>query len=107
MDANNPNIEKRSTPQWALYQRENFWKANDGQVPPFNTRTLLYPPIMLEHKNQWLTMDGRPYQTRTTSPRTSHRVRLVRPHHIYPLMVHHTNEAGITPPPTLACPTPT
>lgn len=39
MDANNPNIEKRTTPQWALYQRENFWKANDGQVPPFNTGT--------------------------------------------------------------------
>lgn len=45
MDANNPNIEKRTTPQWALYQRENFWKANDGQVPPFNT-----DPLKLEQR---------------------------------------------------------
>ena len=36
-DPKNPNIEKRSTPQWALYQRENFWKTNTGEVPPFNT----------------------------------------------------------------------
>ncbi|KAL2041174.1 hypothetical protein N7G274_006118 [Stereocaulon virgatum] len=36
-DPNNPNIEKRSTPQYALYQRANFWKPNTGDVPPFNT----------------------------------------------------------------------
>ncbi|RJE16843.1 L-lactate dehydrogenase [Aspergillus sclerotialis] len=36
-DPANPNIQKRSTPQWALYQRENFWKLNDGGLPPFNT----------------------------------------------------------------------
>ena len=36
-DPMNPNIQKRSTPQWALYQRENFWKLNDGETPPFNT----------------------------------------------------------------------
>ena len=36
-DPNNPNIEKRDTPQWALYQRENFWKPNTGEVPLFNT----------------------------------------------------------------------
>ena len=49
MDANNPNIEKRSTPQWALYQRQNFWKANDGQVPPFNTRTFDPTPFILSN----------------------------------------------------------
>lgn len=38
-DPTNPNIEKRTTPQWALYQRENFWKVNDGQTVPFNTGT--------------------------------------------------------------------
>ena len=37
-DPNSPHIKKRDTPSWALYQRENFWKLNDGQVPPFNTR---------------------------------------------------------------------
>ncbi|MCJ1299064.1 hypothetical protein MMC08_001855 [Hypocenomyce scalaris] len=37
-DPKNPNIDKRSTPQYALYQRENFWKPhNTGEVPPFNT----------------------------------------------------------------------
>ena len=36
-DPENPNISKRSTPQWSLYQRENFWKTNKGEVPPFNT----------------------------------------------------------------------
>lgn len=36
-DANNPNRESRETPQWALYQRENFWKSNEGEVPIFNT----------------------------------------------------------------------
>jgi len=37
MDPNNPNRKYRKTPQYALYQRENFWKSNDGEVPPFNT----------------------------------------------------------------------
>ncbi|KAI0139552.1 FMN-dependent alpha-hydroxy acid dehydrogenase [Hypoxylon sp. NC0597] len=33
----NPNISQRSTPQWALYQRELFWAPNEGKHPPFNT----------------------------------------------------------------------
>ncbi|KAJ5176299.1 uncharacterized protein N7482_002176 [Penicillium canariense] len=36
-DANNPHVKERTTPQWALYQRENFWKPNEGQAPLFNT----------------------------------------------------------------------
>ncbi|KAJ5703732.1 hypothetical protein N7493_010870 [Penicillium malachiteum] len=36
-DPTNPHIETRTTPQWGLYQRENFWKPNEGQTPPFNT----------------------------------------------------------------------
>ncbi|KAE8157810.1 FMN-dependent dehydrogenase [Aspergillus tamarii] len=42
-DPTNPSIQKRTTPQWALYQRENFWKLNEGQTAPFNT-----DPIKLE-----------------------------------------------------------
>ncbi|KAK1139032.1 hypothetical protein N8T08_001336 [Aspergillus melleus] len=42
-DPNNPHIEHRTTPQWGLYQRENFWKVNEGQTVPFNT-----DPIKLE-----------------------------------------------------------
>jgi hypothetical protein len=41
-DPKNPNIKDRSTPQWGLYQRENFWKQNQGDVPPFNTGNSLY-----------------------------------------------------------------
>jgi hypothetical protein len=36
-DPNNPNIRNRKTPQWALYQRELFWKDNTGELPPFST----------------------------------------------------------------------
>ena len=36
-DPNNPNIKNRTTPQWALYQREGFWQTNDGIQSPFDT----------------------------------------------------------------------
>lgn len=36
-DPKNPNINQRSTPQWAMYQRELMWKDNTGEVPPFST----------------------------------------------------------------------
>ena len=38
MDAKNPNKEFRTTPEYAEYQRDNFWADNEGKVPPFNTR---------------------------------------------------------------------
>ncbi|KAF1955504.1 FMN-linked oxidoreductase [Byssothecium circinans] len=31
MDPKNPNRDTRNTPQYALYQRQNFWKSNDGE----------------------------------------------------------------------------
>ncbi|KAG7004611.1 hypothetical protein G7Y79_00024g055610 [Physcia stellaris] len=37
MDPKAPNGKLRSTPQFAMYQRENFWKPNTGEVPLFNT----------------------------------------------------------------------
>lgn len=33
-----PQNKERDVPTWGLYQRENFWKPNDGEVPLFNTR---------------------------------------------------------------------
>lgn len=39
MDPNNANSKTRKTPQYAMYQRENFWKSNDGETPLFNTGT--------------------------------------------------------------------
>lgn len=38
MDVKNPNKEHRTTPEYAEYQRDNFWADNEGKVPPFNTR---------------------------------------------------------------------
>lgn len=37
-DPESPYLKKRDTPPWGLYQRENFWKLNEGEVPLFNTR---------------------------------------------------------------------
>jgi len=37
MDTKNENKKYRNTPEWAEYQRENFWKVNEGEVPIFNT----------------------------------------------------------------------
>jgi hypothetical protein len=37
MDTDNPNKDHRTTPEYAEYQRDNFWASNDGKVPPFNT----------------------------------------------------------------------
>ncbi|KAG9190780.1 hypothetical protein G6011_08868 [Alternaria panax] len=31
MDPVNPNQKARSTPQYALYQRKNFWRSNEGE----------------------------------------------------------------------------
>ena len=45
-DPNNPNISQRSTPQWGLYQRENFWKSNTGEVPLFNTGMFYFSMLM-------------------------------------------------------------
>jgi hypothetical protein len=39
-DPNDPLISKRDTPQWSLYQRENFWKPSEGELPLFDTDML-------------------------------------------------------------------
>lgn len=36
-DPTNPHIKERNTPQWGLYQRENFMKQREGTTPLFNT----------------------------------------------------------------------
>ncbi|KAK3936710.1 hypothetical protein QBC46DRAFT_345356 [Diplogelasinospora grovesii] len=36
-DPDSPYIARRDTPSWGLYQRELFWKLNEGNVPVFNT----------------------------------------------------------------------
>lgn len=42
MDAKFPHIKKRDTPKWGLYQRNLFWKYNEGEVPQFNTRAFVF-----------------------------------------------------------------
>lgn len=44
MDTKNANKKFRTTPEYAEYQRENFWKSNDGQVPIFNTGSHVWRP---------------------------------------------------------------
>ncbi|KAI1138473.1 FMN-dependent alpha-hydroxy acid dehydrogenase [Hypoxylon sp. FL0543] len=50
----NPNISQRSTPQWALYQRESFWAPNEGKHPPFNT----HPDKLRETAKERLSQSG-------------------------------------------------
>ncbi|KAF2642241.1 L-lactate dehydrogenase [Massarina eburnea CBS 473.64] len=90
MDPNNPNRESRSTPQYALYQRENFWKSNDGQVPPFNT-----DPAQLEQlakskltQNGWYYASSNAGQSHT---HTANRQAFYR-HRIIPRMLVDTNQ---------------
>ncbi|KAL4798859.1 FMN-dependent dehydrogenase [Aspergillus venezuelensis] len=67
-DPHNPNIEQRTTPQWALYQRENFWKLNEGKTAPFNT-----DPIKLEQKaNETLSKGGWLYASSNAGQSTTH-----------------------------------
>lgn len=37
MDTKNENKKYRSTPEFAEYQRDNFWASNEGKTPIFNT----------------------------------------------------------------------
>lgn len=46
MDANNPNKSFRTTPEYAEYQRENFWQDNEGKTAPFNTRKPFSPHLI-------------------------------------------------------------
>ncbi|KAL1872234.1 hypothetical protein Plec18167_006837 [Paecilomyces lecythidis] len=67
-DPNNPNIQKRTTPQWGLYQRENFWKTNEGKTAPFNT-----DPKKLEEKaKEVLSLGGWYYASSNAGMSNTH-----------------------------------
>ncbi|KAM0272538.1 hypothetical protein ACHAQH_008674 [Verticillium albo-atrum] len=53
-DPNSPHVKKRDTPSWGLYQRENFWKPNEEQVPLFNT----HPDKLEQLAKEKLTQNG-------------------------------------------------
>ena len=88
-DPNNPNISNRSTPQWSLYQRENFWKVNEGQVPLFNTS----PGALEDLAKEKLTQGGWYYASSNAGLSWTHlanRQAFYR-HRIVPRMLVDTN----------------
>ncbi|KAF2651358.1 FMN-dependent alpha-hydroxy acid dehydrogenase [Lophiostoma macrostomum CBS 122681] len=89
MDPNNPNRKHRSTEQYGLYQRENFWKSNDGEVPPFNTE----PGALEDLAKQKLTQNGWYYASSNAGQshtHTANRQSFYR-HRIIPRMLVDTN----------------
>ncbi|CAG7991939.1 unnamed protein product [Penicillium salamii] len=69
-DPTNPHIKERTTPQWGLYQRENFWKQNEGQTPLFNTD----PRKMEERAKEKLSEGGWYYASSNAGMSNTHLV---------------------------------
>ncbi|KAJ5113399.1 hypothetical protein N7456_001933 [Penicillium angulare] len=67
-DPTNPHIKERTTPQWGLYQRENFWKPNDGKIAPFNTD----PAKLEERAKERLSEGGWYYASSNAGMSTTH-----------------------------------
>jgi hypothetical protein len=53
MDPQAPNSKCRTTPEFAQYQRENFWAENEGKAPVFNT-----DPTKLEERAKEKLSEG-------------------------------------------------
>ncbi|KAF2715988.1 FMN-dependent alpha-hydroxy acid dehydrogenase [Polychaeton citri CBS 116435] len=90
MDPKNPNRGQRNTPQYALYQRDNFWKSNDGKVSPFNTD----PGKLEELAKQKLTQGGWYYASSNAGRSETHlanRQAFYR-HKVVPRMLVDTNK---------------
>ncbi|KAL1670392.1 FMN-dependent dehydrogenase [Schizophyllum commune] len=88
-DPRNPNINNRTTPQYALYQRDNLLKGREGDVPIFNT-----DPVKLEElAKEKLTQAGWYYASSNASMSYTHlanRQAFYR-HRIIPRMLVDTN----------------
>ncbi|KAF2420018.1 FMN-dependent alpha-hydroxy acid dehydrogenase [Tothia fuscella] len=88
-DLNNPNIAIRSTPQWALKQREMFWAPNDGIFQPFDTE----PDALKAKAKERLTEQGWLYAASNAGINWTHyanRTAFYR-HRIIPRMLRDTN----------------
>ncbi|KAL3427895.1 FMN-dependent dehydrogenase [Phlyctema vagabunda] len=93
-DPNNPNIQSRSTPQWALYQRELMWKDNTGELPPFSTE----PGDLEDLAKKSLTLGGWYYASSNAGQSYTHlanRQAFYR-HRIVPRMLVDTNKRDTT-----------
>ncbi|KAF2218921.1 FMN-dependent dehydrogenase [Elsinoe ampelina] len=90
MDTKNTNKSFRSTPEYAEYQREKFWKSNEGNVPPFNTD----PTKLEERAKERLSEGGWYYASSNAGYSTTHlanRQAFYR-HRIIPRMLVDTNK---------------
>ncbi|TEA17373.1 putative lactate 2-monooxygenase [Colletotrichum sidae] len=89
-DPNSPHIKNRDTPSWALYQRENFWKLNEGEVPPFNT----HPDKLEELAERKLTQNGWLYASSNAGLSHTHQAnrQAFYRHKIVPRQLVDTNE---------------
>ncbi|KAM0187750.1 hypothetical protein ACHAPI_010978 [Fusarium lateritium] len=89
-DPQSPHLKKRDTPPWGLYQRENFWKLNKGEVPLFNT----HPEKLEELAKKKLTENGWLYASSNAGLSDTHlanRQAFFR-HKIVPRQLVDTNE---------------
>ncbi|KAK4575133.1 hypothetical protein LTR86_000985 [Recurvomyces mirabilis] len=68
MDTKNENKNVRNTPEYAEYQRDNFWASNDGKVPPFNT----HPDKLEERAKEKLSEGGWYYASSNAGQSTTH-----------------------------------
>ncbi|KAJ5373379.1 hypothetical protein N7517_005385 [Penicillium concentricum] len=80
-DPTNPHIKDRSTPQWGLYQRENFWKQNEGTTPfdygpakHIETLTSTDPRKMEERAKEKLSEGGWYYASSNAGMSNTHLV---------------------------------
>lgn len=92
-DPNSPHIKNRDGPSWGLYQRENFWKLNDGQVPPFNT----HPDHLEELAKAKLTQNGWYYASSNAGLSHTHQAnrQAFFRHKIVPKQLVDTNERSM------------
>ncbi|KJY02252.1 l-lactate dehydrogenase like protein [Zymoseptoria brevis] len=68
MDFKNPNKEYRTTPEFGEYQANNFWKSNNGLVPPFNT----HPDKLEARAKEKLSEGGWYYASSNAGLSTTH-----------------------------------
>lgn len=90
MDTKNENKTYRMTPEFAEYQRENFWKSNNGEVPPFNTD----PNKLEERAKQKLSEGGWYYASSNAGESHTHHAnrQAFYRHKIIPRMLVDTNK---------------
>ena len=90
MDTKNENKQLRNTPEWAQYQRQNFWADNEGQASPFNTE----PGKLEERAKERLSEGGWYYASSNAGQSYTHlanRQAFFR-HKIVPRMLVDTNK---------------